>query len=131
MSYAWCISSRCIASRFCWLLWDPGPSVCTLSVLVPAGEGRRFRERAASEYRIEGEPWEGEGAYFFLCHAHTPQGMGTVLGVCLICPSDGVFRGLCSLVLGGRPGDHPLCPLTPIGLLTPLTTLPPLSMIEW
>lgn len=89
MSYAWCISSRCIASRFRWLLWDPGPSVCTLSVLVPAGKGRRFRERAALEYRIEGEPWEGEGAYLFLSHAHTPQAswglfLGSVLSALLM-----------------------------------------------
>lgn len=46
--------------------------------------------------------------------------LGIILGICLICFSDGVFRYIVAvgrvfafLVLGGRPADNPVCPPHP------------------
>lgn len=53
-----------------------------------------------AELRVE--PWQSEGAYLLIYHTHTPRSwgigpLGTILGVCIICLSDGMSRCLVSV----------------------------------
>lgn len=103
MVCAWCVSSQaccCIGSQFPGSQWSPQPSVCTSVSLLLLGGGSGRLPQETAELRVE--PWQSEGVYLLVYHTHTPRSggtvpLGTILGVCIICPSDGVSRCLVSV----------------------------------